>query len=192
MLGGAFPLTFFEHNDFPLRGGGLPPNSAKEKIRLKQLFFGQKRPFFTDFFRKIFGDFPLKSYYVKSRNFHPCFPLQVACSVCVHGISLTFRQAPTTRLDFRGLYLLPLFKFLGKNMDIVKDETCPCTSKSRFINNSYANINICSWPFFTWLKQQFQERCHSNRPFRLLAISFSSPRQKGRMGENETKWITCN
>ena len=28
-----FPLSFFEHNDCPLRGGGLPPNSVKEKIR---------------------------------------------------------------------------------------------------------------------------------------------------------------
>ena len=28
-----FPLNFFEHNDFPLRGGGVLPNSVKEKIR---------------------------------------------------------------------------------------------------------------------------------------------------------------
>ena len=35
-LGGGyppFPLSFFEHNVCPLRGGGLPPNSGKEKIR---------------------------------------------------------------------------------------------------------------------------------------------------------------
>ena len=28
-----FPLSFFEHNDCPLRGGGVPPKSVKEKIR---------------------------------------------------------------------------------------------------------------------------------------------------------------
>ena len=28
-----FPLSFFEHNDCPLRGGGVPPDSVKEKIR---------------------------------------------------------------------------------------------------------------------------------------------------------------
>ena len=28
-----FPLSFFGHNDFPLRGVGVPPNSVKEKIR---------------------------------------------------------------------------------------------------------------------------------------------------------------
>ena len=27
------PLSFFGNNDFPLRGGGVPPNSIKEKIR---------------------------------------------------------------------------------------------------------------------------------------------------------------
>ena len=27
------PLSFFEHTDCPLRGGGVPPNSVKEKIR---------------------------------------------------------------------------------------------------------------------------------------------------------------
>ena len=27
-----FPLTFFEHNDFPLRGGGVPPHFVQEKI----------------------------------------------------------------------------------------------------------------------------------------------------------------
>ena len=54
-----------------------------------------------------------KSFYARFRNFHPRLPLQVTCSVCVHGISPTFRQVLSTRLDFRGLYLLPLFKFLG-------------------------------------------------------------------------------
>ena len=28
-----FPLSFFEHNDCLLRGGGVPPKSVKEKIR---------------------------------------------------------------------------------------------------------------------------------------------------------------
>ena len=28
-----FPLSFFEHNDCLLRGGGIPPKSVKEKIR---------------------------------------------------------------------------------------------------------------------------------------------------------------
>ena len=34
--GGGYPLiplSFFGHNDFPLRGGGITPNSVKEKIR---------------------------------------------------------------------------------------------------------------------------------------------------------------
>ena len=46
MIRGAFknyfPLSFFEHNDCPLRGGGVPPNSVKEKIRWKTFFFGKK------------------------------------------------------------------------------------------------------------------------------------------------------
>ena len=40
-----FPLSFFGHNDFPLRGGGVPPNSVKEKSTKKQLFLAKKRLF---------------------------------------------------------------------------------------------------------------------------------------------------
>ena len=32
LLSGFFPLRVFGQNDFPLRGGGVPPNSAKGKI----------------------------------------------------------------------------------------------------------------------------------------------------------------
>ena len=35
-------LSFFGHNDFPLRGGGVPLHSAREKIRYKTAIFGQK------------------------------------------------------------------------------------------------------------------------------------------------------
>ena len=31
LLGGFFPLSFFGHNDFPLRGEGVTHNSAKKK-----------------------------------------------------------------------------------------------------------------------------------------------------------------
>ena len=54
-----FPLSFFEHNDCPLRGwGGVPPLSVKEKIRKKTAIFCQKRlilALFDPFLRKIFG-----------------------------------------------------------------------------------------------------------------------------------------
>ena len=39
-----FPLSFFGHNDTPVWGGGVPPNSVKEKIRWKTAIFGQKTP----------------------------------------------------------------------------------------------------------------------------------------------------
>ena len=37
-----FPLSFFEHNDFPLRGGGLYPPISLGKNPLKTAIFGQK------------------------------------------------------------------------------------------------------------------------------------------------------
>ena len=37
------PLSFFGHNDFPLRGGGRTPQSVEEKFRYKTAAFGQKR-----------------------------------------------------------------------------------------------------------------------------------------------------
>ena len=39
---GFCPLIFFEHNYCPLRGGGVPPLSVKEKFRQKTTIFGQK------------------------------------------------------------------------------------------------------------------------------------------------------
>ena len=54
-LGGgvpSFPLSFFEHNDFPLRGGGgYPPIPLRKKSAKKQLFLAH-------FLRKFFGNFP--------------------------------------------------------------------------------------------------------------------------------------
>ena len=44
-------------------GRGVPPNSIKEKIPLKNGFFGQKTlilALFDPFFTKSFGDFPLR------------------------------------------------------------------------------------------------------------------------------------
>ena len=34
-------LSFFEHNDFPLRGEGVPPNSVKEKSAKRRLFLAK-------------------------------------------------------------------------------------------------------------------------------------------------------
>ena len=45
-----FLLSFFEHNDCPLRGGGVPPKSAKENSAKKQFFVGPKTKFFVFFF----------------------------------------------------------------------------------------------------------------------------------------------
>ena len=38
-------LSFFEHNDFPLRGGEYPPIPLKKKSAKKQLFLAKKRLF---------------------------------------------------------------------------------------------------------------------------------------------------
>ena len=40
-----FPLSFFEHNDFPLRGGEYPPIPLRKKSAKKQLFLAKKRLF---------------------------------------------------------------------------------------------------------------------------------------------------
>ena len=43
--GGGYPqipLKYFRQNDFLLRGGGLPPNSAKNKFRQKMVICGPK------------------------------------------------------------------------------------------------------------------------------------------------------
>ena len=48
---------------FPLRVGGVPPHSAKEKIRYKTAIFGQKAlilALLDLFLMEIFGDFPLR------------------------------------------------------------------------------------------------------------------------------------
>ena len=44
-----FPLRVFGQDDFPLRGGGVPPNSAKENSAKKADFFGPKTPCFASF-----------------------------------------------------------------------------------------------------------------------------------------------
>ena len=38
-----FPLSFFEHNDCPLRGGVYPPIPLRKKIAKKRLFLAKKR-----------------------------------------------------------------------------------------------------------------------------------------------------
>ena len=51
-LRGGYPqisLRVFGQNDFPLRGGGVPPKSAKEKICYKTAIFGQKTLNFSPF-----------------------------------------------------------------------------------------------------------------------------------------------
>ena len=58
-----FPLRVFGQDDFPLRGGGVPPNSVKEKIRLKTAIFGQKTlilALFDLFVSKFFLGFSVK------------------------------------------------------------------------------------------------------------------------------------
>ena len=39
-----FPLSFFEHNDYPLRGG-YPPCPLRKKSAKKRLFLAKKRQF---------------------------------------------------------------------------------------------------------------------------------------------------
>ena len=40
-----FPLSFFGQNNFPLRGGGVPPIPLRKKSAKKQLFLAKKRLF---------------------------------------------------------------------------------------------------------------------------------------------------
>ena len=52
-----FPLSFFAHNDFPLRGGMYPPIPLRKKSTKKELFLAKITPILTLFDPVLLGKF---------------------------------------------------------------------------------------------------------------------------------------